>query len=282
MKRILYIALIVVFAALFLVSAFFLGSYLLESHQERIRYDELAQLVQNATTPTQPTADAPTDPTDPSAPTQTEPEPTSPWVQVTDPETGELVDVLPEYAQLYEMNNDIVGWLTIPNTRINYPVMQAPDKTDYYLRRDFDKKYSTAGCLYAREVCNVFAPSDNITIYGHRMKNGSMFADLAKYQQKSFWEQNPTLTFNTLTEHHTYEVFAVFLTTATVDEGFPYHLFVDFYDESQFREFVDTCRELSFYDTGVEAIYGDKFITLSTCDYAEVNGRLVLVAKRIN
>lgn len=273
MKRFLFFALIIIFAAVFGVSAFMLGSYYWQSNKERQRYDDLAQLMETVATP-------PSVETVPTQPGETEPPPTSPWVQVTDPETGEIVDILPEFAPLYEMNNDIVGWLTIPGTVINYPVMQTPDSPDYYLHKNFDKEYSAQGCLYAREVCDVFAPSDNITIYGHRMKDGSMFSALEKYQSKSFYEENPTLTFNTLTQHQTYEVFAVFFTTATLEDGFHYHLFVDAYDEAQFNEFVSTCKALSFYDTGVDAQFGDKLITLSTCDYADVNGRLVLVAKR--
>lgn len=278
MKRFLYVALIVIFSATFLISAYLLGSYFWESKQEQDRYDELAQLMQTTPPDTTPTASGGEATTPSEAPT----EPTSPWVQITDPETGELVEVLPEFAPLYELNNDIVGWLTIPGTNINYPVMQTPDSVDYYLHRNFDEEYSSQGCLYAREVCDVFAPSDNITIYGHRMKDGTMFGALEKYQSKSFWKEYPTLTFNTLTQHHTYEVFAVFVTTATLEDGFHYHLFVDAYDEDQFNEFADTCKALSLYDTGVEAEFGDKFITLSTCDYADVNGRLVLVAKRID
>lgn len=276
MKRFLYVALIVIFAAAFLISAITLGNYFYQSVREQSRYDDLAQLMENA----QPSEPPPLSEGEPTQPGETQPPPTSPWVQVNDPETGETVDVLPEFAALYEMNNDIVGWLTIPGTVINYPVMQTRDAPDYYLHKNFDKEYSAQGCLYAREVCDVFTPSDNITIYGHRMKDGSMFSALEKYQSKSFWEENPTLTFNTLTQRQTYEVLAVFITTATIEDGFHYHLFVDAYDESQFNEFVSTCKALSYYDTGVNATFGDKFITLSTCDYADVNGRLVLVAKR--
>ncbi len=278
MKRFIYIALIVLFTAVFLISAFTLGNYLWQSAKEQSRYDDLAQLMENA----QPSITVPHSESIPSQPSETAPTPTSPWVQVTDPETGEAVEVLPEFATLYEMNNDLVGWITIPGTVINYPVMQTPDSPDYYLHRNFDKAYSSQGCLYAREVCDVFAPSDNITIYGHRMKDGSMFSALEKYQSKDFWHEHPTLTFHTLTERHSYEVFAVFVTTATMEDGFHYHLFVDAYDEEQFNEFASTCKALSFYDTGVDANWGDKFITLSTCDYADVNGRLVLVAKRID
>jgi len=280
-KKIIYNIIIVVLALIFVGSAFMLGSYILETRQEKDRFDELAQLVQSATVPTLP----PTEPTQPAdvVTEPTEPEPTeSPWVQVAHPKTGELHEVLPEYAELFRMNGDVVGWLEIPGTVINYPVMQTPDRRDYYLRRNFDGKYATGGCLYAREECDIFRPSDNITIYGHRMQNGSMFADLGKYKEESFAKEHSIVYFNTLRERHTYQVYAVFLTDASWGKGFQYHNYIDALEQSVFDNFTSTCKELSLFDTGVEAEFGDKFITLSTCDYYTTNGRLVVVAKRIS
>lgn len=281
MKKIITNIVIIVLALVFLGSAVMLGSYIWQAKQEKDRFDELAQLVQSATVPTVP----PTQPTEPDEVTEpTEPEPTeSPWVQVAHPKTGELCDVLPEYAELFRLNGDLVGWLEIPGTVINYPVMQTPDRRDYYLRRNFDGKYSTGGCLYAREECDVFKPSDNITIYGHRMQNGSMFADLGKYKKESFLEEHSIVYFNTLKERHTYQVYAVFLTDVGYKKnGFYYHNFIDAVDQTVFDNFTAKCKELALYDTGVEAQLGDKFITLSTCDYFADNGRLVVVAKRIS
>lgn len=276
MKRVLYIVLIVFLLGVFLVSGFLLVQYFVEGGEAQGRYDELAQLVQNAQNATRPIQEEDPQPGQPTCPPDV-----YPWVDVTDPETGETVQVLPEYAQLYEMNNDLVGWLSIPNTVINYPVMQTPDSVDYYLHRDFDKNYSSRGCLYAREQCDIFAPSDNITIYGHRMKDGSMFSALTGYQSKQFWEENSIISFHTLKERNRYQVFAVFLVSASIGTDFQYHLFETAAGEDDFNEFVETCRSLAIYDTGVDVSYGDKLITLSTCDYSMVNGRLVIVAKRI-
>jgi sortase B len=188
---------------------------------------------------------------------------------------------LPEYADLYLMNSDIVGWIRIEDTNVNYPVMQTPYSPDYYLKRDFNKESNNNGCIYVREQCDVFAPSDNLTIYGHNMRSGAMFANLFKFKDKSFWETHKTFTFDTLLEHHTYEIIAVFKTTASVGRGFAYHHFVNAKDEADFDQFIATCKKLAFYDTGVSAVYGDKLITLSTCEYSQTNGRLVVVAKRV-
>lgn len=289
MKRWLSNILLVVFAAIFVVSAYFLIDYIMEARKQQDIFNNLANLVEqdkpSATTPqeetensqqtTRPSGNGITiKPTDGSINDE--------LVPIKDPDTGETIMILPEYATVYMMNTDLVGWMKIDGTNINYPVMQTPDYKDYYLRRDFNGNYSTAGCLYAREECDVNKPSDNITIYGHKMSNGTMFAALHKYQKKSFWEENKYITFDTLTEHHTYEIMSVFITTASIGEGFDYHLFVDAYTEARFNDFVSTCKELALYDTGVEAQYGDKFITLSTCDYSVTNGRLVVVAKRVS
>jgi sortase B len=200
---------------------------------------------------------------------------------VTDPDTGETVSLLPEFAQLYTMNNHIVGWISIADTDINYPVMQVPDSRDYYLYKGFDRAYSRHGCIYVREECDVFAPSDNITIYGHRMGDGTMFNDLHDYADPDFYEDHRYILFNTLTERHTYEIFAVFKTTATIGEGFQYHHFVDADSAESFNSFVNTCKRKSFYDTGITPQFGDKMITLSTCEYSQENGRLVVVAVRV-
>ena len=109
-----------------------------------------------------------------------------------------------------------------------------------------------------------------------------MFYELDKYKNQSYWEDHQTFSFDTLTEHHTYEIFAVFKTTATVGEGFGYHKFVDAADQAEFDEFVGAIKDMAFYETGITPEYGDKLVCLSTCEYTQVNGRFVVVARRIS
>lgn len=286
MKRWISNILLVVFAAIFVVSAYMLIDYFMESREQQGEFDKLAELVEQ----NKPTVNDPQNPTDAQSTSKphgqitfrpTDGSINPDLVPIRDPDTGEVIMLLPEYAYLYMMNTDIVGWMRIDGTIINYPVMQTPDRKDYYLHRNFEGKYSSAGCLYVREECDVNKPSDNLTIYGHKKNDGTMFAALHDYKKKSFWEENKYITFDTLTEHHTYEIMSVFITTASIGEGFDYHLFVDAYTEDQFNDFVSTCKDLALYETDVEAEYGDKFITLSTCDFGRTNGRLVVVAKRI-
>ena len=272
MPKWLYFTVMAVLLIVFLVSAASIIRYFVESRQAQDIYDDLADMVQQAKPA----------PTDPPEEEETPLPPVSPYVTVTHPKTGQPVEVLPEYAPIFQLNGDIVGWIYIPGTNINYPVMQTgPETTDYYLRRDFYGNYSTHGCIYAREQCDVFAPSDNITIYGHRMQDQTMFGQLAKYERKDFCSENSLIYFDTLKERHTYQIVKVFKTSVSIGSSFYYHLYEDFSTEEEFQEFMNQCDQKSLYTTGVSAQYGDKLITLSTCEYTLGNGRLVIVAKRI-
>lgn len=273
MKKWMYNALIAVFAAIFLISGIFLITYLVNSNQQTKSYDSLQQIKDtNSVTPRPTINDDGT--VTPSATTPS-------LVEVTDPETGKTVSLLPEFKDLYLQNNDIVGWLEIPGTDISYPVMQKSDEKDYYLTRNFEEQESKHGCLFVQESCDVVTPSGNVVIYGHRMRDRTMFAQLDKFEEKSFWEENSYIYFDTLTELHTYKIMSVFITIAEDGKGFPYHNYVSLKDEDSFNTFVNACKGYALYDTGVEATFGDCFITLSTCDYTYTNGRLVVVAKRI-
>jgi sortase B len=267
--KVLYWLLVIVLAIIFLVSASFVARYAIDALRQKNEYNDLAALVEQARSETEPmqTIPAVTEPAEDEIPATEPAEPTEPVM-------------LADYVPLYEINSDIVGWLEIENLGISYPVMQTPDSPDYYLTRNFNKQKNAHGCLYVRESCDVFAPSDNVTIYGHNMKNGTMFAGLKKYLYQDFWEENQTFRFDTLYERNTYTVFAVFTTTASVGKGFAYHRFEDAIDEADFDDFIANCKALAKYDTGITPTYGDKIICLSTCEYSQVNGRLVIAAVR--
>lgn len=271
MKKWMYNALIILFVAVFVISAGFLAAYFIEGWVQQSRYDDLSAMKDTATP--RPTISENGEIIQSAEPPK--------LVEVTDPETGESVALLPEFAELYLQNNDIVGWLAIPGTVVDYPVMQTPEEADYYLYRNFDKKDNKRGCLYTWPQSDTLTPSDNITIYGHHMRDGSMFGQLDKFRDPAFRAENPYIFFDTLRELHTYEVMAVFLTTASVGQGFDYHEFVDAGNQEDFDNFVSKVHKLQLYDTGITAAYGDKLICLSTCEYSQVNGRLVVVAKRI-
>lgn len=265
-RKILFTITVILLVIAFGVSAFLVGNYIVESKKQSDRNDQLANMVSQAQT----------------TPSTKKPE-TQPKVEETTEGTTAATEpsIKKEYQEVYDTNNDTVGWIQIENTKINYPVMQTPNDPNYYIDHDFDKKSSKHGAIYAWGDADVNEPSDNITIFGHCMADGSMFASLSNYTQKRNWENNPMIFFNTLYEYHTYKIFAVFKTSANLGEGFSYHKFVDG-TEAEFNEFVKTCKDLSFYDTGITPVYGDKLICLSTCEYTLDNGRLVVAAVRIS
>lgn len=258
MKRKICIILIVVFAALFSASTYFIYDYYHQANEQAELYDSLAEAVDQVQN------------TDETKPVEEIP-------------YNEEKTILPEYSELFLQNTDMVGWIQIANTNINYPVMHTPDSPDFYLKHGFDKEYTDYGCPYVQENCDVQEPSDNVIIYGHHMNNGSMFADLEKFKSKDFYKEHKTISFNTLTDKCEYEIVAVFKTFVYSDspESFKYYHFVNAETPEDFSAFIDKCKELSLYDTGVSAEYGDKLITLSTCEYSRTNGRLVVVAKRV-
>lgn len=270
-KKTLFLAAIVIFSIIFIVSAVYVGKYYLNSFEQKEEFDDLAGIVESirATQSEQDDVTETTEPNEADDPTQSD-------------DGTSSVPMLAEYAALYAMNQDIVGWISIDDTRVNYPVMQTPNSTDYYLHTNFKKQYSSQGCIYVRETCDVNEPSDNVTIYGHNMRDGSMFHALEGYTKESFWQEHDTIRFDTLTERHTYKIFAVFKTTASKGQGFAYHRFENAADEAEFDAFIATCKELAFYDTGITPVYGDKIICLSTCEYTLTNGRLVVAAYRVS
>lgn len=183
--------------------------------------------------------------------------------------------------KLHELNNDLVGWIKIDNTSINYPIMQSKNSPDYYLKRDFYKKYSSYGTPYLSEQCNIDT-SDNNIIYGHNMRNKKMFGTLENYKKEEFYNEHQIITLNTLEKNSKYQIFAVFKTTAYNRNGFRYYDYIDFKNEKDYNNFIDNCKTLSFYETDKSPKYKNKLLTLSTCEYSNKNGRLVIIAYETN
>lgn len=205
-------------------------------------------------------------------------------------------EMLDKYKALYEENSDLIGWLKIDDTVIDYPVMQTPDDEEYYLHRGFDKSDNENGCLIMDTDSNVGVgtregrylagedvPTDNLIIHGHTMKNGDMFGDLDLYKDKAYADAHNIIKFDSLYESREYEVIAVFYSQVyyTTDDVFKYYKFFDANTQEEFDYWYDNIKELSLYDTGVEAQFGDQFITLSCCAYHVEDGRFVVVGKRI-
>ena len=185
--------------------------------------------------------------------------------------------------ELRKENEDIIGWLEIKDTNINYPVLQASDN-DYYLNHNYKKEKSISGSLFLDASFDVENGGTNYLIYGHRTQNGLMFEDLLKYSKKDFYESHKTFNFTTLKEDATYEIISVFYSRVyytNEKDVFRYYYFVNAKNEDEFNDFIFNAKKVSIYDTGVSANYKDQLITLSTCEYSKENGRFVVVAKKI-
>lgn len=188
--------------------------------------------------------------------------------------------VHPGLFALHGENPDCIGWLHIDGTVIDYPVMHHPEEENYYLHRNFYRKYSANGCLFLSELCSPEA-SDNLIIYGHHMNSGKMFAALDQYKDRAFYKEHPLVSYNTLQGKEIYQIFAVFCTPVYTGNDFLYYTFTKAENAAEYQEYVQAVKERSLYDTGILPVFGDKLLTLSTCEYSRKNGRIVVVAKRI-
>ena len=198
------------------------------------------------------------------------------------PQASVQTAILPQYRELYEQNHDLAGWIRIDGTVIDYPVMQSKADGDFYLDHGFDKRESKKGVPFIDERCQADPMGTNTIIYGHHMKDGSMFASLLDYKNEIFYEAHSTIYFSTLYEQGEYDIIAVFesKTYYTTDQVFKHYNFLNAEDETDFNSYIQNIEELALYDTGVSAEYGDELITLITCSYHTENGQFVVVAKK--
>ena len=179
-----------------------------------------------------------------------------------------------KYAALYAENPDMVGWITIGNTLIDYPVVQT-DNNDFYMDHDFYGEASSHGTIFADAGSNLadIETGKNIVLYGHHMKDGSMFAGLDAYKAESFFRENSTIHFSTLYRDYEWRIFAVYVSPIT----FAYND-TTFLSDASWEKFLNACREKSMYDCGVVPTAQDTVLTLSTCSYEFSNARLVVQA----
>ena len=187
------------------------------------------------------------------------------------------------YKEYFLANEDMAGWLQIPDTNIDYPIMWTPEDEEYYLRKGFDRKYDKAGCLILDTDSKVEPATTNLIIHGHNMKAGTMFGKLEEYEDPEYGASHDTIYLHTPRTLRTYQVIAVFRSQVykKSDTVFKFYKFFEADSEEEFLDFYNNIKEMSLYDTGVCAEYGDRFITLSTCSYHVDNGRFVVVAKEV-
>ncbi len=240
--------------AAFFVSAYILANFAISSVQNSITNDEIKELYKN---------------------------PNYDLTGVDFPEGANEAD----FAALYIQNNDTIGWIHIPNTSIDNVVVRGADN-DFYLTHDFYKKNSEHGAIMAdfRTVFSVSGNSKNIALYGHHMKDGSMFAELEKFRTLSFYKANPVIYFDTLYAKGEYEIFSVFITNdlESEDDGYRFNFNqVNFTSEDEFMAFITQVNRRSLFKTSVAVSPTDDILTLSTCVYDFNEARLVVCARRL-
>lgn len=203
-------------------------------------------------------------------------------------------EMLPEYKELYDLNQDMIGWLTIDGTNIDYPVMQTIEDECCYLTLDFYGEYNRNGCLImdadsvvgagtaALDYTDGTAPSTNLIIHGHTMKSGDMFGNLSLYADEAYGKEHNIICFDSLYEEREYELIAVFYSQVFYahEDVFKYYKFFQADTQEEFDDWYSNIKEMSLYDTGVTAEFGDEFITLSCCAYHVEDGRFVVVGRR--
>jgi len=189
-------------------------------------------------------------------------------------------DPLARYREMYSQNTDMAGWVRIEGTAIDYPVMYSSD--DYYLSHNFDREESKSGVPFIDKRCTVEPLGTNTIIYGHHMKNGTMFASLIEYEDEDYYREHPVICFDTLHDQHEYEIIAVFRSQIfrQSDTVFKHYNFLNAESKADFDEYIANIKALSLYDTGVTAKYGDSLVTLVTCAYHTENGQFAVVARR--
>ena len=195
----------------------------------------------------------------------------------------ELPDILPEYQAIYQENPEFAGWLTIPDSIVDYPVMKPKNDTDYYLDHTFSGEEDKNGTLFIDSRNDIVHRSTNIIIYGHNMKSSAMFGSLKKYLDEEYWQSHKTIQFDTIYEKGTYIVTAVCLGKVEYqdDDVFRYYDFLNAESKKEFNVFKKNVEKSAVLADKEPIKYGDKLLTLSTCNQYVENGRLYIVAKKI-
>ena len=174
-------------------------------------------------------------------------------------------DYIRGFEALYQRNPDIAGWVKIPDTKLDYAVVQAEDN-DKYHRADIDGKYNDWGIPYVDFRVDQSKPSYNTVIYGHNMGDGTMFGYLQAYKKLTYYQQHPLISYNSVYRKDMYKIFAVVVCKAD-DPDFDYHNFIDSDSDAAKNEYIEKIMKRSIIKTTVDVKASDRLLTLSTCDY---------------
>ena len=199
-------------------------------------------------------------------------EDTEPYETLEQTEPIEVAPITVDFTSLLEQNSDIVGWIYCQDTPINYPVVQAEDN-DRYLRRDLNGKYLVSGTVFVDYRNGAIGEDANYIVYGHNMKDGSMFSSLAKYKEQSYYDEHPILYYLTPNGDYKIELYAGIVVKRDAS------IYVPNPDEAEFADFLRNAKDKSTFKSDVEITENDTLITLSTCSYEYNNARYIVIGK---
>ena len=203
-------------------------------------------------------------------------------------------DVVPDYSPIVQQNDDLVGWIKVPNTEINHPVVQYMNN-DYYLNHNFEKKYDFRGAIFMDYRNDAVNLDSNTIIYGHNAYDTTMFSELVKYEDIEFYKKSPVIEFNTLESNYKWKIYGVFITNATAseDNNYIFNYIYPYMDGENFEGFINEVNMRRLYTTDVSINDDDKMLVLSTCvrtldltnKYGKTtyraNARLVILARMV-
>lgn len=186
------------------------------------------------------------------------------------PQENVETERMKKLKELQKENSDIVAWIEIENSKINYPVLQGEDNS-FYMTHDYKKEYSIDGSLFLDKDYDWSIPSANLLIYGHNNRGSTeMFVDLMNYKEEDYYNNHKIIRFTTAEEDAEYEIIAVFLSRVyykSEKNVFRYYYFINAENEQEFNDYVENSKKASLYSINATAEYGDQLLTLSTCSY---------------
>ena len=263
-RKLLLIGLCVLFAAMTLY-------YGLGFYRQWREYREGEQIYENLTQyihpQTPPTSTAPAD----QGKEVPAPEETAPGELPSPEETDDTLWPVVDFEALMEINSDVVGWIYIEGTNINYPVVQGPDNS-YYMNRLFDGSANSAGSIFMDYRNEPDMSCRNTVLYGHHMKNGTMFNQITKYKQQDFYDQHPTALLMSPGGNYKIEFIAGYVTDLNSDAWK-----IEFATDEEFSRWLADAMAQSTFISTIEPEAQDRVVTLSTCSYEYADARYVLV-----
>jgi SrtB family sortase len=249
----LSVAMVVVSTGLLVLDAY-------RSHRDQKIYEELLKLQASFEAPSSEPGSTPNEPGQPT--------------------------ILPGLAAAYDENNDLVGWIKVPDTVVDFPVVQGVDN-DEYLRANFRRQYSLHGIPFVDYRIDLSGQPehqpDNIIVYGHNIGDGLMFNMFVNYSDPAYYEKHPIIELSSLYDTRSYKIFAAFITNGDTKNGylFPYHMYLSFAAADQFDGFIAAIRDRSYLNVDMDVRYGDRLLCISTCTYEFDGARFVVFAREL-